>query len=362
MSDRKELLQERYEDALFALLMEDMAAVDGEALLEENERLKNDPAAQVPEELDKRCEKVIRRHFAKETAHSAGRITVKSLKRVAAAVGIAAVLFISAFAVSETVRVNTLNLVVKVFGESTDLFIETGQFGVLPEVNVGWVPDDYTLEDHGQTELNTWYQYRKSKTESIIIMYSLSSGSVVSIDTENADVEYIEIHDTQAMQVTKGNRLQIVWATNDKTAFVSVVAENTPLADVIKVAKNLKFSSEDRKTDNRVQPIQIGWLPNDYKLMAQNDSLISVWYQYGKSEQEYVEIEYTNAKGTVLSIDTEDAEVDYIEVQGSQAIWVNKNGEQQMVWTTNDKSAFISLVAEGISRDDLIRIAEDLKY
>ena len=42
---RREQLQEQYEDALFALLMDDLAAIEGQAALEENERLKSEVVA-----------------------------------------------------------------------------------------------------------------------------------------------------------------------------------------------------------------------------------------------------------------------------------------------------------------------------
>lgn len=54
-----EKLVERYEDALFALMMEDVAETEGEKLQELNEQLKCDPAAEIPEELDERCIRTI---------------------------------------------------------------------------------------------------------------------------------------------------------------------------------------------------------------------------------------------------------------------------------------------------------------
>ena len=52
---RTEQLYESYEDALFALLMDKVAKAEGARLLEENERLQNDPNAAVPEHIDKAC-------------------------------------------------------------------------------------------------------------------------------------------------------------------------------------------------------------------------------------------------------------------------------------------------------------------
>ena len=45
---RREKLQEQYEDALFALLMDDLAVEEGKKAYEENERLKADSSFEVP--------------------------------------------------------------------------------------------------------------------------------------------------------------------------------------------------------------------------------------------------------------------------------------------------------------------------
>lgn len=53
--DHREKLRDRYEDALFALLMDEIAEKEGALAREENEQLKNDPTAAVPEDVDRRC-------------------------------------------------------------------------------------------------------------------------------------------------------------------------------------------------------------------------------------------------------------------------------------------------------------------
>lgn len=50
---RHERLLEEYEDAYFALLMEEVAKQEGERLEALNETLQSDPEAAVPEELEK---------------------------------------------------------------------------------------------------------------------------------------------------------------------------------------------------------------------------------------------------------------------------------------------------------------------
>ena len=68
--NRRDELRERYEDALFAFLMEDVIETEGKKMLEENERLKQDPLAAVPEAVDYRCIQTIKRGFVAHFSYS----------------------------------------------------------------------------------------------------------------------------------------------------------------------------------------------------------------------------------------------------------------------------------------------------
>lgn len=80
-----EKLVERYEDALFALMMEDVAETEGEKLQELNEQLKRDPSAEIPRELDERCIRTIRTEFGKKNFISARRGAVRVFRVISAA-------------------------------------------------------------------------------------------------------------------------------------------------------------------------------------------------------------------------------------------------------------------------------------
>ena len=239
---RREQLQDQYEDALFALLMDEMAAAEGEKALVENERLKNDPDAAVPEKITQACMQTIRTHYAKEKVKSAGRFTAKAFTKVALLAGVCAMFFTVAFASSETVRVHTMNLVVEVFGESTDFYFENNRAAnAIPPITVGWLPSGYTLENQAKDDFDAWYLYQKSDGETINIKYTLSDGAVLSVDTENAKTETIQIDGVQAMLITKGSVQQILWATESKTAFISLIGTGVPTEELIHVASELKY-------------------------------------------------------------------------------------------------------------------------
>ena len=116
---RREQLQENVEDAVFALLMEDVAEQEGKRLIEENEQLKHDPSAKVPDDLDKRCRKIIKRSYAKDRRRTVGRTIHNILGNVALAAMVCIMLFVSVFAAVPEIRVMTLNLLIEISDVST---------------------------------------------------------------------------------------------------------------------------------------------------------------------------------------------------------------------------------------------------
>ena len=54
------------EEILFEQLLKQMVEEEGKRLLEENERLKADPSAAVPEEVNQRMIELIKRYFPNE--------------------------------------------------------------------------------------------------------------------------------------------------------------------------------------------------------------------------------------------------------------------------------------------------------
>lgn len=238
---RLELLQERYEDALFALLMENVAISEGQKAWKENERLKNDPGAEILEAVDKRCLQTIRRYFTKQTARRVGHYTVGAFKRVMMVAGLAAVLFTCAFASSETVRRNTLNLVIEVFNESTDFYFTGESVEVTPTLKVGWVPEGYELEKQEESGPNLWYQYRKSEDEFIRFRYSTISNGVISMDTEDADVRYVEVNGNQAMLIQRESKFQVAWSVYDNAGLITITSEGIPEDELLYAASQLAY-------------------------------------------------------------------------------------------------------------------------
>ena len=242
---RREKLQEAYEDALFALLMEDVIEAEGERLRKENERLKLDPSAGVPEKLNRRCLETIRRSYGrgrrKGTGEKIGRVTWSVCSKAAVVIVICMLLFTAAFAASPDLRARTLNLLVEISdinavltigeNEKPEVSYDTSEaaqkvyeyFGYrIPEL-----PEEYVLEKETVGQRIASLRYGLDSNSSITFCFTKTSGGKHGVDIENADsVEDISIAKFEGMIVEKDGRTQVAWADIDREVLVSIVVEN----------------------------------------------------------------------------------------------------------------------------------------
>lgn len=238
--NKQEKLQERYEDALFAIMMDELASSLGQEALEENERLKADPTAAVPDQIEKKCLKTIRKHFRMASIKKVGQVSLSALGKAAMVFGIACALFVGAFATSENVRITTMNLVVETFGESTDFYFAP-PVTEIPQIKATWVPDGFALDKESKDETGSQFSYRNNNGQYIRGRYVEGEGCVVSVDTENSNVSPVDIHGVEAMLVEKDGRLQIVWGIKDKSGFIELFCNGLSVEELIQVAENVEY-------------------------------------------------------------------------------------------------------------------------
>ena len=189
---RREELQEAYEDAMFALLMDYVAESEGEKALEENRVLQEDPDAEVPQEVRRACLKEIHRAFRKKSARSVGRITMKVINKVALVALLGTLLFSTAFAISPEFRVGTLNMLIDTVNEGVSFRISTqpvSERAGLEDLYPNLIPDGYELIDEGAFAGTYWVDYQNSPGDRLEIELSPSG----HFDTEGAELEPTQI-------------------------------------------------------------------------------------------------------------------------------------------------------------------------
>lgn len=242
---RQELLVEQYEDALFALIMDKVAEVEGQKAIEENQRLKESGEVVIPEELNRRCKQTIWCKTAEKHLKRYGKGFGKVLNKVAIVALMALLLFTTAFATSESFRVKTLNFVMEVFDDRTEIkFVPkdtAADSTAVPEITADWLPEGFKLTRTDALKANRVYEYANSDNTAYIAVNIMEMTSVsMALDTEDAKTLSLQVQGEDAIMVDKGNIKQLVWKLHaDENWYCCVITENISEEDMLKFAENI---------------------------------------------------------------------------------------------------------------------------
>lgn len=218
---RKERLSEQYEDALFALIMEEAAEAEGQKALEENRRLRDSGELAIPDGLRQRCHRAIAKGFAGQELRRVGRGVSRVVTKVALVALVGMLLLTTVFAASEDFRVKTLNLALEIFEDHTEItltpdesIIASSVDSVVPQLTAGWVPDGFALVEEGENSAMAWkeFQNEEAGTQISITVFNLRTGRM-SVDTEDAEMLPVQINGADAFIIndTEDEIIQIIW-------------------------------------------------------------------------------------------------------------------------------------------------------
>lgn len=235
--NKNEQLHEQYEDALFALLMNEVAEANGNELMQKNEELLADPDAAVPERLSKRCMQVIEKSYRKAQIQNTVKNAARVLNRVALWILIPVFLFVGVFAASETVRVKTMNLLNREFGIGTefrtskDEYPSTALEQSTEEEFESVMPEGFSLVFSSANDISKNFLFANSENSEIYIaLYSLlDRNGAITVDTENAEVWHESIGQHDVMFVQKEDVYQATWADEATQRMYVIEGTNTSL-------------------------------------------------------------------------------------------------------------------------------------
>ena len=242
---RRERLVEQYEDALFSLIMDEVAEAEGRKAIEENQRLKESGEVVIPEELNRRCKQTILRKTAKNHLRRYRKGFGKALNKVAIVALMTLLLFTTAFATSESFRAKTLNFVMEAFVDRTEIKFVPGDTDTdstaVPEITAGWLPEGFELTRTDALKANRVYEYANSDNTAYIAVNIMEMTSVsMALDTEDAKTLSLQVQGEDAIMVDKGNIKQLVWKLHtDENRYCCVITENISEEDMLKFAENI---------------------------------------------------------------------------------------------------------------------------
>lgn len=356
---RQERLLEDYEDALFSLLMERVILQEGERLEARNRELLSDPAAAVPESLDRRCRKVIRRRFQAEKRRTALRNTGRLLRTAAAAAALLSMLFTTAFAVSEDFRTAALELVRTVTGQYTQLDIRRSGEGrtgdaYFRRVEVGWVPEGFT---YSGGEYDAWAEFENKQGQTFRV--NVYAEYPYDLDRELQAYSYqgnVYINGNQARCFTREDEV-LVETPDGNNGFYYVVraAGGVSMDTAVEIITNVRRSPNAAYFENA----EIGWLPEGFTYQEGRYD----WYaKFADGQARWLWVYLYDGTGS-LHIDTADAEVaEDVSINGNEGLCVVKNGYVHFVMTDLTHLLYIDVIAsDTLSVDEVRKVVENIQ-
>lgn len=379
MTHRKKL-QEQYEEAVFALLIDEVTEQERQELLAEAQRLNRDPDAAIPKELDRKCRRIIRGAARKEKRKTTGRVTVKVIQRVAVVVLAAALLFGIAYAAIPEFRVGVLNLVLEVTEVSTNLKLKPGCANTAEPAfdsvvycyGVPQIPGEYGLDFAAEEETARFYSYKNKDGDFIQVNFFLGDiGTNMGIDTEDAQtVTHVVVNGYEGICVEKNGTVQVAWADTDRQVFASLYCTALDKKTVLEMTQAMKYTppgsaeTAEPAFDSAIYSYGFPQIPEGYELDYVAEEEIDRFYSYKNGDGDVIQVDfYQGSSGTNMGIDTEDAQaVTHVVVNGYEGICVEKNGTVQVVWLDTDTQVLPGLYCTALDKNTVLEMAKAMKY
>ena len=406
----RERLWEDYEEARFALLMDALAEAEGEEALRLSEALNRDPEGALPPEVDRRCEAVIREAFVQRRLHATGRTAVRWLTKVLVAAMLGAVMFAAAFALSEDVRVATLNTVIKVMDDRTQITFESAggdaggtaappAEGTAAEewtdpdgIALEWVPEGFELEKDQSDKVT----YRNDAGDEILVTVDQYSEDLVyTFDTEDRIAKTVEVQGHQATLYTATeNKLQltnellgtefwsdmiVVWMDDANQEIWFVYAANLTEEEMLRLAEGVHWRGAAPAEEMEYHyNIALEWVPEGYELeggIEGGSDLVS----YLSPVDGLLEVSVTPySQSSVYNLNTEGCTKREITVQGHPAelyvtgeemlqkrfsmtgfdIW----SDMMIYWIDENNRVIVQIDATNLTEEEMIRLAEGFHW
>ena len=208
-------LYENYEEAGFAILMDEYAQLEGDRLLAEFNNSLNDPTFSPPEGMVDRGIKRIRREFRKRALHTAFSHVYKPLARIAMVVLALNVFFSIAFFSIEAFRVEVLNMALQFQETHTSVrFVDSSVTGQLHYTSVEIqeaLPASFLLISSEEYGNESYYEFSDNNGH-FIKWREFPTSTEFNLDTEDADtIDTIIIGGSKGVLTEKNEKVSVVW-------------------------------------------------------------------------------------------------------------------------------------------------------
>lgn len=245
MKSRDEL-QNDYEEALFAIIMDDIMDLEGRALNAERKRLSESDEFKVPNDVYERCHAVIERFFKEaDRKHKAIRAR-KIWRTILVAAIVMSILATSVCAIVPEVKEKVLGFFVNITEQIVHFSVSPWEVDDIADVeySLGDALIEYELLDSGKDDYADWKIYVSKQFEDSHIYFIATYGyesTVKAYDFEDCVVEEITIGSFEGMLLYKNNTWQAALYDPENQNFLDITFVNISKDDVIGILNELRY-------------------------------------------------------------------------------------------------------------------------
>lgn len=104
-------------------------------------------------------------------------------------------------------------------------------------------------------------------------------------------------------------------------------------------------------------------IPDEFSLVSSSETSFSSCDYYENSSKKYIEFSTVSAQGTLLNVNTENADsVEELTVSGFKSLLVDRGDLLILTLADTDAGMFITLFTDALSKAELLAIADTIEY
>lgn len=127
---------------------------------------------------------------------------------------------------------------------------------------------------------------------------------------------------------------------------------------------------QNAEPEDTIYDFTVNWIPDGFSLKS-TESIPNclLEYEYTSQDGKSVTISKMDVEGGTLSVDTEDANTKYVNINGNNALFIDKMVEdgygkkynqKSLTWWNGD-TTIMSIVSEGLEESEIIHIAKEIQ-
>ncbi|BDF68691.1 hypothetical protein CE91St43_26630 [Oscillospiraceae bacterium] len=132
---------------------------------------------------------------------------------------------------------------------------------------------------------------------------------------------------------------------------------------------NLVIETFDEGTDFRFSPIQesqdftVGWLPEKFVISGEQQNGLITQKEYTSTlDDSFIIMSKIAGPSTNHTLDTEDAILEDTLINEKSAVIITKGNDTQLLIVNKEDSCFMQIISSGVSKSDIIHIAENIIF